>query len=60
MRTDIVLADILMIDLNVWTVYVNSGQQKEDLLILSVFLSMFMIILYYFDNYWAVVIIKVA
>ena len=60
MRTDIILTDALMIDLNVWTVYINSKQQKEDLLILSVFLSMFIIIFYYFDNHWTIIIIKVA
>ena len=60
MRTDVALTGILMIDLNVWTAYVNGGQQKGDLLILSVFLSMFVVILYYFDNHWAVTIIEVV
>ena len=60
MRTDVTLVSTLMINLNVWTAYVNDGQQEGDLLILSVFLSMFIVIFYYFNNYWAVIIIEVA
>ena len=51
MRIDAVFISALMINLNVWTVYVNGEQQEEDLLILLIFLSMFVIIFYYFDNH---------
>ena len=60
MRIDIILADALMIDSNIWTAYVTDEQWEEDLLMLLIFLSMFIIIFYHFNNHWAVIIIKVA